>query len=167
MVCLSDRGWIYVSYINKEAADNVYSRSSVETSSTSAVIHPHQKFFQAALFLHAQLCYVLQRITFFIFLLRPFWLSVCSRIFFPLTSQPSSAKLLSSWPITFHHLSYPFYHKWPSAFNKTREGSEASMVKRSLPLHFPLLSAVVMESHVWKLYFPCGHSSILWVICSA
>lgn len=33
-------------------------------------------------------------------------------------------------------------------------------------LHFPYLSAKVMECHVWKLYFPCGHSSILQVICS-
>lgn len=47
-----------------------------------------------------------------------------------------------------------------------RGGSEASVVKCSLPLHSPHLSATVMESRVQKLYFPCGHSSILWVICS-
>lgn len=47
-----------------------------------------------------------------------------------------------------------------------RGGSDASVVKCSLPLHFLHLSATVMESRVQKLYFPCGHSSILWVICS-
>lgn len=107
------------------------------------------------------------RITFSIFLLMPIKAPSCSCVFFPFTSDVLGQAPIFFWPITFHHLGYPFRHKWPSTFNKTREASGASMVKRSLPLHFPHLSAVLMESHVWKLYFPCGHSSILWVICSA
>lgn len=73
---------------------------------------------------------------------------------------------LSSRPITFHHAGYPFCHKWPSAFNKTRGASEAGVVKHSPPRRPPRRSAAVMESGVRKLYFPRGHSSILWVICS-
>lgn len=125
-----------------------------ETSSTATFLHPHNKA-HAALLSHTQgMCGC--SITFPVFLLRVFESPICSCVFFPLTSQTSSAKPPSSWPITFHHLGYPFCHKWPSAFNKTREASEASMVKRSLPLHFPHLSAVVMESHVWKLISPVG-----------
>lgn len=81
-------------------------------------------------------------------------------------ARPRSAYPLSSRPITFHHASYPFCHKWPSAFNKTRGASEAGVVKHSPPRRPPRRSAAVMESGVRKLYFPRGHSSILWVICS-
>lgn len=90
----------------------------------------------------------------------------CNCIFVFLTRWMWSAYPLSSRPITSHHVGDPFCHKWPSAFNKTREASEAGVVKRSLALRSQSQSAVVMESGVRKLYFPRGHSGILWVICS-
>lgn len=77
-----------------------------------------------------------------------------------------SAYPRSSRPITLHHAGDPFCHKWPSAFNKTRGASEAGVVKHSPLRRPPRRSAPVMESGVRKLYFPRGHSGILWVICS-